>query len=159
MVCRLGPHHLQIACYGPVCTLTLVLKGCLILPSLVTEFMRSVHNSRKNQLYTYKTCRLIQYAHRLILVSYFSIKISSDWKQSTVPEMEPLQRQMSLFYVGPSHCQPRFFYSQPRQPPCACEVMTTSAHIQLDLNFPVPTDICLSSLVAAKGLLEHCWCS
>ena len=29
-------------------------KGCLILPSLVTEF-NEVYNSRKNQLYTYKT--------------------------------------------------------------------------------------------------------
>ena len=52
------------------------------------------------------------------------LNASPDWKLSTVPEMEPWK---SLIYTRlcqkgekwPSQCQPRLFYSQPRQLPSA----------------------------------------
>ena len=70
------------------------------------------------------------------------VNASPKWKQPTVSEMEPIERQRSLIYPRlcqgekwPSPCQPRLFYSQPRQLPCAWHPMLKPVHFPLSRLF------------------------
>ena len=77
-----------------------------------------------------------------ILRALQPVNASPEWKQATVSEMEPIERQRSLIYPclcqgekWPSRCQPRLFYSQPRQLPCARHPVLKPAHFPLSCLF------------------------
>ena len=103
-------------------------------------------------------CQLI--SELTIVRALQPVNASSNWKLPTVPEMEPLKKQRSLFYTRlcqkgekwPSQFWPRLFYSQPNQLPCAHHPLLKHAHLPLSHLFLLAQNISSKQIVPTDNM-------